>query len=64
MNYKFSKNFKFDWLILPYALVFFIFFIIPLLLVIIVGFWDYNEYAIIPDFILMNYEEIFEGYAI
>lgn len=61
MNNKFSKSFKFDWLILPYALVFFIFFIIPLLLVIIVGFWDYNEYAIIPDFILMNYEEIFEN---
>ena len=61
MKFKLSKNLKFDWLILPYASVFSIFFIIPLLLVIIVGFWDYNEYAIIPDFILMNYEEIFEN---
>ena len=61
MKFKLSKNLKFDWLIVPYASVFSIFFIIPLLLVIIVGFWDYNEYAIIPDFILMNYEEIFEN---
>ncbi len=27
----------------------------------IVSFWDYNDYAIIPDFILENYIYIFEG---
>ena len=52
---------KFSWLALPFAAVFFIFFVIPLLLTVSVSFWDYNDYAIIPDFILENYTYIFEG---
>ena len=46
---------------LPLTLVFILFFIIPLILTVIVSFWDYNEYAIIPDFTPQNYIEIFEG---
>ena len=46
---------------LPFATVIFAFFIIPLALVIMVSFWDYNSYSIIPDFIFTNYEDIFYG---
>ena len=46
---------------LPFALVILSFFIIPLCLVIIVSFWDYNSYSIIPDFIFTNYQDIFYG---
>ncbi len=45
----------------PLALVFLLFFIVPLVLTLVVSFWDYNEYAIIPDFTVQNYVEIFEG---
>ncbi|MFQ5748209.1 MAG: SDR family NAD(P)-dependent oxidoreductase, partial [Planctomycetota bacterium] len=43
------------------AIVFSLFFVVPLALTIVVSFWDYNEYEIIPGFIFSNYEEIFEG---
>ena len=46
---------------LPFATVIFAFFISPLTLVIMVSFWDYNSYSIIPDFIFTNYEDIFYG---
>tara|TARA_Y100000746_G_scaffold229650_1_gene239700 strand:+ start:40 stop:927 length:888 start_codon:yes stop_codon:yes gene_type:complete len=52
---------KFSWLALPFAAVFFIFFVIPLFLTIVVSFWDYNDYSIIPDLIFDNYVYIFEG---
>ncbi len=45
----------------PFALVFLIFFIIPLILVVIVSFWDYNDYAMLPSFTLRSYTETFEG---
>ena len=45
----------------PFALVIFAFFVVPLCLVIMVSFWDYNSYSIIPDFIFTNYEDIFYG---
>jgi len=48
-------------LALPYALVFILFFLVPLALVFIVSFWDYTEYSIIPDFITTNYQDIFGG---
>ncbi len=48
-------------LALPFALVFLAFFVVPLVLVVVVSFWDYTEYSIIPDFILTNYAEMFEG---
>ena len=40
---------------LPFALVIFGFFVVPLCLVIMVSFWDYNSYSIIPDLIFENY---------
>ena len=52
---------KLYWLAFPFALVFFVFFIIPLFLTFIVSFWDYNDYSIIPDLIFDNYIYIFKG---
>jgi len=46
---------------LPFAFVIFTFFIVPLCLVVMVSFWDYNSYSIIPDFIFTNYQDIFYG---
>ena len=46
---------------LPFTLVIGLFFVLPLLLVVMVSFWDYTSYSIIPDFILTNYEDIFYG---
>ena len=50
---------KYFLLALPFYLIFILFFIIPLILTIIVSFWDYTEYSIIPDFIFDNYKYIF-----
>ena len=52
---------KLSWLAIPFALIFLVYFIAPLFLTIIVSFWDYTEYSIIPDFIFENYIYIFEG---
>lgn len=45
----------------PLAAVFLLFFVVPLVLTLVVSFWDYNDYEIIPDFIFLNYQEVFEG---
>ena len=45
----------------PLALVFALFFIIPLGFVVMVSFWDYNEYALLPGFTARSYVETFEG---
>ena len=50
------------WLqVAPFAAVFMIFFLIPLGLTVMVSFWDYNEYQILPAFTARSYLEIFEG---
>jgi putative spermidine/putrescine transport system permease protein len=38
-----------------------LFFIVPLVITLIVSFWDFNEYQIIPAFTLKNYAAIFDG---
>ncbi len=53
------NNRKSFFLAAPFYMVFVCFFLIPLILTIIVSFWDYNEYSIIPDFIYENYSYIF-----
>jgi len=45
----------------PFALVFAVFFLIPLALVLMVSFWDFNQYQLLPGFTLRNYFSIFEG---
>jgi putative spermidine/putrescine transport system permease protein len=50
------------WLqVAPFAAVFMIFFLIPLGLTVMVSFWNYNEYQILPAFTVRSYLEIFEG---
>jgi len=46
---------------LPLAAVFAIFFVVPLFLTVMVSFWNYNAYEILPDFTGRNYLEAFEG---
>ena len=46
---------------MPFGLVFAAFFVLPLAFVIMVSFWDYNEYEMIPAFTTRSYTESFEG---
>ncbi len=45
----------------PFAVVFALFFVIPLAFVTLVSFFDYNDYAMLPGFTLRSYVETFEG---
>lgn len=45
----------------PLALILIIFLGIPLVTVIVVSFFDYANYQVYPDFILLNYIELFES---
>jgi len=48
------------WQAAPMALVFFVFFVLPLAAALVVSFWRYNEYSIIPAFTLHNYFALFD----
>ena len=52
---------KLSWLAIHFAIIFIAYFVVPLILTLIVSFWDYTEYSIIPDFIFGNYVYIFQG---
>ena len=45
----------------PFAAVFAVFFLVPLALTLVVSFWNFNEYELLPGFTLKNYAAIFEG---
>lgn len=45
--------------VLPLFAVLLIFLVVPIALIGIVSFWDYNEFELLPDFVLTNYEELF-----
>lgn len=49
------------WQAAPLTLVFVLFFLVPLALVLMVSFWDFNEYELLPAFTLKNYLAVFEG---
>ena len=49
------------WQALPFALVFLLFFLIPLVLIAMVSLWNFNEYELIPAVTLRNYLSLFEG---
>ena len=49
------------WQAAPFALVFLLFFVVPLVLIGMVSLWDFNEYELIPAVSLRNYLAIFEG---
>ncbi|ADZ91868.1 ABC transporter permease [Marinomonas mediterranea] len=44
------------WQALPLTLTLLGFLVFPICVILVVSFWDYNEYSLIPDFILENYE--------
>jgi putative spermidine/putrescine transport system permease protein len=45
----------------PMMLVFLAFFLLPLVFVVIVSAWDYNEYEMLPAFSFRGYTDTFEG---
>jgi putative spermidine/putrescine transport system permease protein len=45
--------------ILPLTVTLIVFLVVPVALIGIVSFWDYSEFALIPDFVWTNYEELF-----
>lgn len=49
------------WQAAPLTAVFLLFFVIPLGLILMVSFWDFNEYELLPAFTGKNYLAIFEG---
>lgn len=49
------------WQATPYSLVFLLFFMVPLALIFMVSFWEFNEYEMIPAFTWHSYISIFEG---
>ena len=49
------------WQAAPFALVFVLFFLVPLALIAMVSLWNFNEYELIPALSPRNYLSIFEG---
>jgi putative spermidine/putrescine transport system permease protein len=45
----------------PLALVFVVFFLVPLALIVMVSFWQATDYELIPAFTLQAYADIFQG---
>ena len=56
-----TRTLKAWWQAAPFALVFLLFFLIPLALIAMVSLWDFNEYELIPAISPRNYFAIFEG---
>ncbi|MBC7391703.1 MAG: ABC transporter permease [Variovorax sp.] len=56
-----SHTVKAWWQAAPFALVFLLFFLIPLALIAMVSLWNFNEYELIPAISIRNYISIFEG---
>ena len=48
------------WQAAPLVAVFLVFFILPLLVTLVVSFWNYTEYSIEPAFVSDNYFEVFD----
>ncbi len=49
------------WQAAPLSLVFVLFFLLPLVLILMVSFWSFTEYELLPDFTFKNYVTIFDG---
>jgi putative spermidine/putrescine transport system permease protein len=49
------------WQAAPLTAVFMLFFLIPLGLILMVSFWDFNEYELLPAFTFKNYSAVFDG---
>ncbi|QQP92463.1 ABC transporter permease [Skermanella sp. TT6] len=42
----------------PLTLTFAVFLLVPIATIVVVSFWDYDSIRVIPDFMLLNYEEL------
>ena len=51
------------WQAAPLSAVFVLFFLVPLALILMVSFWDFNQYEMLPGFTFKNYIAVFEGCA-
>jgi putative spermidine/putrescine transport system permease protein len=49
------------WQALPLTMVFVLFFLVPLALILMVSFWNFNQYQMTPAFTADNYLAVFEG---
>lgn len=49
------------WQAAPLTAVFAVFFVVPLLLILMVSFWNFNDYELIPDFTFKSYIAVFKG---
>ena len=56
-----GRTVKAWWQAAPFTLVFVLFFLLPLGLILMVSFWNFNEYELIPGFTFKNYFSIFES---
>ncbi|MBD0303048.1 MAG: ABC transporter permease, partial [Tolypothrix sp. T3-bin4] len=46
-------------LVTPQVLVLLLFLVLPIITIVVISFWDFNGYAMTPDFTLVNYKDIF-----
>ena len=44
----------------PLALIFLVFLVIPLVFIVVVSFWRYTDYSIVPAFDFQNYADVFD----
>jgi putative spermidine/putrescine transport system permease protein len=56
-----GRNLAAWWQAMPLTLVFVLFFLVPLVLIGMVSFWDFNEYELLPAFTGKHYLAIFDG---
>jgi len=49
------------WQVAPLALVFAVFFLLPLIVTVVVSLWKYNEYSMTPALVVDNYASVFSG---
>ena len=47
----------------PIAAIMAFFLVVPIVVIVIVSFWDYTEYDIIPGFVLTNYTDVFGSWV-
>ena len=45
----------------PLLLTLGFFFVGPIVVILVVSFWDYTEFSLVPDFVFTNYVELFES---
>jgi ABC-type spermidine/putrescine transport system, permease component I len=47
----------------PISAILGLFLIVPIVTILIVSFWDYNEFMLLPDFVWTNYSDTLGSYV-